>query len=156
MKDLDGLYQAGNCLSIKWSFYVHASTNESDDSVKDEFYEQLSNDNDWSSGHGEKIVLRDLNAKVVREEAFRSTIGKYGLHQEMNDGLRVIEFATENCMVVKNPFILHKKIHLTIWESPDGKTRNQIDHCLIDLRDVIDVRTCRRANLDSDHLPLPR
>jgi hypothetical protein len=40
------------------------------------------------------------------------------------------------------------------WRSPDGKTHNQIYHLLIDARhvsNVMDVRTFRGANMDSDH-----
>jgi hypothetical protein len=40
------------------------------------------------------------------------------------------------------------------WRSPDGQTFNQIDHLLIDARhvsNVMDVRTFRGANIDSDH-----
>jgi hypothetical protein len=40
------------------------------------------------------------------------------------------------------------------WTSPDGKTLNQIDHILVDRRRhsyVIDVRTFRAADCDSDH-----
>jgi hypothetical protein len=40
------------------------------------------------------------------------------------------------------------------WRSPDGQTFNQIDHLLIYARhvsNVMDVRTFREANIDSDH-----
>jgi hypothetical protein len=40
------------------------------------------------------------------------------------------------------------------WRSPDGQTFNQIDHLLIDARhvsNVMDVRTFRGANTDSDY-----
>ena len=50
---------------------------------------------------------------------------------------------------------MHKRIHLETWHSPDGRTRNQIDYCLVDGRDfsdVIDVRDRRGANIDSDHM----
>jgi len=96
-----------------------------------------------------------MNAKVGREEAFRPTIGKWSLHEETNEnGLRLIDFAAQQGMVVKGTFFMHKKIHQATWESPDGNTRNQIDHCLVDGRhfsDVIDVKVCRGANVDSDH-----
>jgi hypothetical protein len=40
------------------------------------------------------------------------------------------------------------------WRSPDGQTHNQIGHLLTGARhasNVMDVRTFRRANIDSDH-----
>jgi endonuclease/exonuclease/phosphatase family metal-dependent hydrolase len=38
--------------------------------------------------------------------------------------------------------------------SPDGKTHNQIDHILVDMQrhsNVLDVRSLRAADCDSDH-----
>jgi hypothetical protein len=40
------------------------------------------------------------------------------------------------------------------WTSPDGKTHNQTDHILVDRRrhsNVLDVRSFRAADCDSDH-----
>jgi hypothetical protein len=48
----------------------------------------------------------------------------------------------------------HRNIHKYTWTSPDGKTHKQIDHILVDrLRhsNVIDVRSFRVADCDSDH-----
>jgi hypothetical protein len=46
-------------------------------------------------------------------------------------------------MAIKSTYFMHERINLETWPSPDGRTRNQIDHCLIDGRhfsDVIDVK----------------
>jgi hypothetical protein len=48
----------------------------------------------------------------------------------------------------------HRSIHKYTWTCPDGKTHNHIDHILIDRRQhssVLDVRSFRGADCDSDH-----
>jgi hypothetical protein len=48
----------------------------------------------------------------------------------------------------------HHNIYKYTWTSPDGKTHNQIDHILVDRRwhsNVLDVRSFRAADYDSDH-----
>ena len=57
-------------------------------------------------------------------------------------------------MIVSGTRFPHKDIHKATWISPDQKTRNQIDHVVIDGRhvsSVMDVRVMRGANIDSDH-----
>ena len=148
-------------LRVKGRFFnyslinVHAPTNDSTDEVKDVFYEGLRAAYEKCPKHDVKMIIGDVNAKVGREEIFRPVIGKCGLHENTNEnGLRLVYFATEMGMVIKSTWFMHKKINLATWKSPDGKTLNQIDHCLIDGRhssDVINVKTCRGPNVDSDH-----
>ena len=134
---------------------AHALTNEAPDEEKEAFYEKISRVYDNCPRHDIKLILGDMNAKVGREEIFRPTIGKWSLHEETNEnGLRLIDFAAEKGMVIKGTFFQRKRIHQATWESPDGFTKNQIDHCLIDGRhfsDVTNVKVCRGANVDSDH-----
>ncbi|XP_058456336.1 uncharacterized protein LOC131433761 [Malaya genurostris] len=56
-------------------------------------------------------------------------------------------------MAIKSTFFQHRLLHRYTWRSP-MQTETQIDHVLIDGRhfsDIIDVRTYRGANIDSDH-----
>src|ERR1700744_702726 len=76
-------------------------------------------------------------------------------HENSNDnGCRLIDLAVSNNMVISSTCFPHKNIHKATWVSPDGITANQIDHILIDGRhcsNILDVRSCRGPNIDSDH-----
>ena len=90
-----------------------------------------------------------------RENIFKPTIGQESLHQDSNDnGVRQVNFATSQNLVVKSTMFPHWNIHKYTWTSPDGKTHNQIDRVLIDRRwhsSVLDVRSVRGADCDTDH-----
>ena len=102
-----------------------------------------------------KILFGDFNAKVGREKIFKPTIGNESLHQYSNDsGVRIVNYATSKNLVVESTMFPHRNIHKYTWTSPDGKTCNQIDHILIDMRrlsSILDVRSLRGADCDTDH-----
>jgi hypothetical protein len=91
-----------------------------------------------------KILLRDFNAKVCKEDIFKPTFGNESLHEISNDdGIRVVNFVTSKNLIVKSTMFPHRNLHKFTWTSPDGKTHNQIDHILIDMgrhSSVLDVR----------------
>ena len=152
---------------------AHAPTEDKDDDVKDafffnvsllslqysvcevQFYEKLQAVYNQAPERDVKILLGDFNAKVGREMIYRPTIGMHSLHETSNEnGSNLIDFAVSNNMVISSTYFPHKNIHKATWRSPDGKTVNQIDHVLIDGRhrsNILDVRSCRGPNIDSDH-----
>ena len=61
-----------------------------------------------------KILLGDFNAKVGRENIFKSTRENKSLHQDNNDnGVRIVNFATSKNLVVKSTMLPHRDIHNT-------------------------------------------
>ena len=134
---------------------VYAPTEEKDNDEKELFYDKLLEVYDGAPKRDIKIVLGDFNAKIGREVYYRPTIGKYSLHETSNDnGTRLIDFAASRNMVLSSTYFEHKNIHKATWVSPDGRTKKQIDHVLIDGRhcsDILDVKSCRGPNIDSDH-----
>ena len=119
------------------------------------FYEKLVGVYDGAPKRDIKILLGDFNAKLGREVYYRRTIGKHSLHETSNDnGTRLIDFAASRNIVASSTYFERKDIHKATWVSPDGRTKNQIDHVLIDGRhssNIMDVKSCRGPNIDSDH-----
>lgn len=64
---------------------MHTLTEETDDSEKDEFYDQLERTCDAIAEKDVKIVLGDMNAKIGLEMTFRTNVRKHSLHQECNE-----------------------------------------------------------------------
>jgi endonuclease/exonuclease/phosphatase family metal-dependent hydrolase len=102
-----------------------------------------------------QILLGHFNAIVGREDIFKLTIGYESLQEISNDnGVRLVNFATSKNLRVKSTMFPHCNIHKYTWTSPDVQTHNQIDHILVDRRrnsNLLDVRSCRAADCDSDH-----
>ncbi|KAJ4435216.1 hypothetical protein ANN_23794 [Periplaneta americana] len=142
-------------LRVDGAINAHTPTEEKDDHIKDNFYEELEHSFDQLPRYHMKILLGDFNAKVGREYIFRPTIGKKSLHAISSDsGVRLVNFATSKNLIVKSTTFPHKDIHKYTWTSPDGLTHNQIDHILIDKRrhtSIVDIRTFTGADCNSDH-----
>jgi hypothetical protein len=50
-----------------------------------------------------KILLRDFNAKVGRENVFKPTAGNVSIHEDSDDnGGRIVNFATSKNLVARN------------------------------------------------------
>ena len=134
---------------------VYAPTEDGEDAEKDRLYGQLQDTVDKVQRHDLLIVLGDMNAKIGKEEGFKS-VGGESLHPISNDnGLRLASFAEANNMVIGGTCFQHKDIHKYTWESPDGRTRNQIDHVLINAKHrnaLQDARCYRGADCSSDHM----
>jgi len=78
-----------------------------------------------------KIIVGNFNSKIGREDIFKSAIGKCSVHETPNEnGIRVIDFATNNNMIIKSTYFPHKNIRKKTWQSPDGRTNYQINHIL--------------------------
>ena len=128
---------------------------EKEEIQKDDFYEDLERVYKKTPKQDIKIVMGDFIAQVGDEPDLRPNIGKHSLHKETNNnGWRMIDFAITKNMAISSTLFQHKRIHKETWRSPDENTANQIDHVMIDSRhatDILDVKSCRGADCDSDH-----
>ncbi|KAK2724175.1 hypothetical protein QYM36_000884 [Artemia franciscana] len=134
----------------------YAPTNEADDDVKDSFYETLQAVTKDIPKHDVLCVVGDLNAKVGADCKYSSEVlGPHGLGQINENGALLIDFALSNDLVVGGSLFEHKNVDKYTWTSPDGATRNQIDHFLIARRwrtSLLDVCGYRGADVQSNHM----
>lgn len=97
----------------------------------------------------------DFNIQIKWEPIYRPIIGLENLHLiSNNNGMKVIKFAKSKDLVVSSMFFPRKYIFKHTWISPDAKTKNQIDHVIINKRHktcMTNVRSYKGADGDSDH-----
>jgi hypothetical protein len=151
-------------LRISGKFYnitiisAYAPTEEKDEVLKEQFYEDLQKLQDKVPRNDLLIIVGDFNAKVGKERAYRGVVGKYSIHPKSNFNKEYLcNHAIFNNLTIVSTQYQHKRIHTGTWTSPDGQTVNQTDHVLVDKtkRGMIqDVRTMRGPKCDSDHFLL--
>jgi hypothetical protein len=99
-----------------------------------------------------------LNAQIEVEDFMKDVAGKYTIHDTSNENGQMLGcFTTRNKLKIKRTCLPHKVIHLGTWKAPDNINVNQIDHILVDARhasSVMDVRSCRGSNCDSENFLL--
>ena len=116
---------------------VYAPTFSHDDSEVDHFYKQLQETIDKTPKKVILIVQGDFkNAKVGKgaQADWGDFCGPYCNVETNERGLRLLEFATLNSLVLTNTLGSHKSCRRWTLHSPDGKHHNLIDYILVKKR----------------------
>ena len=133
----------------------YAPTNDADEEETGNIYEKLQLTLNNTPKRDIKIGMGDLNAKIGNHNKNRERImGKHIIGEMNENGLKLVEFCEANELVIGGGLFPHKNIHKTTCESPDGKSKNQIDHIMINIRrrsSLQDVRVMTGADCNSDH-----
>ncbi|VDO54807.1 unnamed protein product [Schistosoma margrebowiei] len=133
----------------------YAPTNDSNDDIKDQFYERLQSIIEKCPRKDLTTLMGDLNAKVgIDNTRYEDIMGRYGLGERNENGERFANLCAFNKLVIGGTIFPHKRIHKATWISPDHTTENQIDHICINkkFRTTTEyVRSRRGADIASDH-----
>ncbi|VDO59432.1 unnamed protein product [Schistosoma margrebowiei] len=133
----------------------YTPTNDSNEDIKDQFYERLQSIIEKCPRKDLTILMGDLNAKVgIDNPGYEDIMGRHGLGQRNENEERFANLCAFNKSVIGSTIFPHKRIHKATWISPDHTTENQIDHICINKkfrRTMEDVRTRRGADIASDH-----
>ncbi|VDO50443.1 unnamed protein product [Schistosoma margrebowiei] len=133
----------------------NAPTNDSNDDIKDQFYERLQSIIEKCPRKDLTILMGDLNAKVgIDNTGYEDIMGRHGLGQRNENGERFANLCAFNKLLKGGTIFPHKRIHKATWISPDHTTENQTDHICINKkfqRTMKDVKTRRGADIGSNH-----
>ena len=66
------------------------------------------------------FIIGDWNAKVASQETPRVT-EKFGLGEQNEAGLKLIQFCQENALIIANTLFQQHKRRLYTWTSPNGQ-----------------------------------
>ena len=112
---------------------AYAPTSVHDDNEIEEFYDLLQNVIDQTPKKDILVVQGDLNAKVGKDacENCQGICGPFCNDNTNERGLRLLEFATFNNLVLANTFGHHKASRRWTWHSPNGQHYSQIAYILL-------------------------
>ena len=130
---------------------VCAPISSYDDSEADEFYRELQSLVDQTPKQDILVVQGDWNAKVGEDaqEDWGEICGP-SCNLETNDrGLKLLDFAPYNNLVLANTLGNRKPSRGWTWHSPYGTHHNQIDYILV--KKNARTRTFPGADVGSDH-----
>ena len=129
---------------------------ECDDNKIEKFYNQLQNVIDTKDRHS--CCERRLECKSGQGcyETWRGICRPFCNDNTNERGLRLLEFATFNDLVLVNTFGYHKASRRWTWHNPNGQHHNQIDYILVRKRFQSGVNNARtqsfsEADIGSDH-----
>jgi len=109
----------------------YAPTNDSEDEVKDQFYNRLQSVIDKFPERDVTILMGDFNAKIGSDNiGYEEVMGQHGLGIMNDNGERLADLCAVNKLFLGGSAFPHRRIHKATWLSPDHSTENQIDHFL--------------------------
>ena len=137
---------------------VYAPTSSYYDSEVGEFYRELQSLVDQTPKQDILVVQGDWNVKVGEhvQGDWGEVCGPF-CNTDTNDrGLKLLDFATYNNLVLANTLGNHKPSRRWTWHSPDGTYHNQVDYILMKKRFRSGIKTARTrtfpdADVGSDH-----
>ena len=137
---------------------VHAPTSSYDDRDIDEFYREHQSLVDQTPKQNILVVQGDWNAKVEEDaqEDWGEVCGPSCNPETNGRGLKLLDFATYNNLVLANTLGNHEPSRRWTWHSPDGTHFNQIDYMLVKKRFRSGIKTARTrtfpgADVGNDH-----
>ena len=121
-------------------FSVYAPTLQAEPAEKDKFYSELRSLLQSTPADDKVLILGDFNARVGQDAvAWKGVLGRHGVGNCNDNGRLLLEFCTEQQLVITNTIFQQKDSLKTTWMHPRSKHWHLIDYVLVRQRDLKDV-----------------
>jgi hypothetical protein len=124
----------------------------------DTFYSKLQQTVDKVPRGDMIMIMGDFNARVSKQQNLttKNVIGPYAVDKINENGQRLVDFCSQNDLIVANTFYQHKLVHQMTWKHPGNKKWHMLDYTLVNKKfrsSVEDVRVLRNAAgaIGTDH-----
>ncbi|XP_012941069.1 craniofacial development protein 2-like [Aplysia californica] len=109
---------------------AYAPTSDYDEQAVGGFYDQIQEVIDQTPKKDIIVVQGDWNSKVGNDayKNWKGTCGQYCNSESNEKGLRLLEFASYNNLVLTDTFGQYKASRRWTWHSPSGEHHDQIDY----------------------------
>ena len=112
-------------------FNVYASNLQAEPAEKDKFYSELCNLLQSTPADDKLLILGDFNARVGKDAVtWREIFGRNGVGNCNDNGRLLLEFCTEQRLVITNTIFQQKNNLKTTWMYPRSKHWHLIDFIL--------------------------
>jgi hypothetical protein len=109
------LFEMKSCMVLLYRDKCTCTNKQKREEIKEEFYNLLEQNINQIANSVIKIILGDFNAKFVKENIQKPTIGNESLRNETNkNGIKMIQFAMFKVFSVRSTFP-HKDIDKETW-----------------------------------------
>lgn len=134
---------------------AYAPTLDTDENIKDAFYESLDAALTKIPGSDKLVLMGDFNARVGTDnKLWKQVIGRHGTGKINSNGLRLLSLCSEHQLILTNTIFQLKKKYITTWMHPRSKHWHLLDYIITrqqDQNDVCITRAMRGAECWTDH-----
>ncbi|KAK4883377.1 hypothetical protein RN001_006696 [Aquatica leii] len=106
---------------------VYAPCDDTDVTIKDQFYENLTGLLESFKNNKEVCLLGDFNARIGKKNN-DLVVGRYGENRINDNGQRLIDVCKGSSLRIMNGFFPHKDIHKYTWIQPTKQLQSIIDY----------------------------
>ena len=134
---------------------AYAPTLNSDDHIKDSFYNLLDHTVSRIDKRDKLVLMGDFNARVGRDsQLWEGVLGGQGVGNMNSNGLRLLTFCAEHKLCITNSLFQLPNKYKTSWMHPRSKQWHLLDYIIVRRSSISEVkitRAMRGADFSTDH-----